>query len=104
MNICQQLSGAQSEIRTHDFTDLQSVALDHSATCAYLWCARGDSNPQPMDYESTALTIELQAHHLGAANRNRTHIHTLEECCIIHYTIAAKLVRMEGLEPSDYEF
>ena len=26
--------GAQSQIRTDDFTDLQSAALDHSAICA----------------------------------------------------------------------
>jgi hypothetical protein len=26
--------------------------------------------------------------HTGTANRNRTHIHSLEESCILHYTIA----------------
>ncbi len=26
------------------------------------WCARRDLNPQPISYEPTALTIELQAH------------------------------------------
>ena len=30
-------SGTQGEIRTHDFTDLQSVAFDRSATCALLY-------------------------------------------------------------------
>ena len=29
--------GTQGEIWTHDFTDLQSVAFDHSATCAYFY-------------------------------------------------------------------
>jgi hypothetical protein len=28
-----------------------------------LWWARRDSNPQPRDYESPALTVELQALH-----------------------------------------
>jgi hypothetical protein len=30
-----EIFGTQGEIRTHGFTDLQSVAFDHSATCAY---------------------------------------------------------------------
>jgi hypothetical protein len=31
-----------------------------SASC--LWCPRRDSNPEPTDYESAALTVELQGH------------------------------------------
>jgi hypothetical protein len=27
-----------------------------------IWCPRRDSNPEPTDYESAALTIELQGH------------------------------------------
>src|SRR6266480_5828145 len=27
-----------------------------------LWCPRRDSNPEPTDYESAALTVELQGH------------------------------------------
>src|SRR5579884_3380709 len=34
----------------------------------YIWWARRDLNPQPMDYESTALTVELQA--LSAHDRS----------------------------------
>ena len=26
------------------------------------WCPRRDSNPEPTDYESAALTVELQGH------------------------------------------
>lgn len=33
-----------------------------SLPCIFIfWLARRDSNPQPRDYESPALTIELQA-------------------------------------------
>ena len=27
-----------------------------------VWCPRRDSNPEPTDYESAALTVELQGH------------------------------------------
>ena len=27
---------------------------------SFIWCARRDLNPQPTDYESAALTVELQ--------------------------------------------
>ena len=36
-----------------------SVADEHSPVD---WCPRRDSNPEPTDYESAALTIELQGH------------------------------------------
>lgn len=35
------------------------------------WWARQDSNLQPLDYESTALTIELRAHGEKKGNRFR---------------------------------
>ncbi len=35
-------------------------ALDESAKLT--WCPRRDSNPEPTDYESAALTVELQGH------------------------------------------
>ena len=39
-------------------TDLQSVPFGHSGTPP-LWSWRWDSNPQPADYKSAALPIEL---------------------------------------------
>ena len=30
--------------------------------CSLTWCPRRDSNPEPTDYESAALTVELQGH------------------------------------------
>ena len=46
--------------------DLQSAAFSHFATpphsihdIASLWCRREDLNPQPTDYDSVALPIEL---------------------------------------------
>ena len=32
------------------------------ATAPAYWCPRRDSNPEPTDYESAALTVELQGH------------------------------------------
>ena len=51
-------NGGPGGIRTHGFKDLQSFAMDHSATDP--WYSRRDSNPQPTRYERAALTIELQ--------------------------------------------
>src|SRR5258705_10458412 len=31
----------------------------------FLWCPRRDSNPEPTDYESAALTVELQGRTSG---------------------------------------
>jgi hypothetical protein len=31
------------------------------------WCPRRDSNPEPTDYESAALTVELQGHNFWIA-------------------------------------
>ena len=39
---------------------LLAFCLLHSAFC--YWCPRRDSNPEPTDYESAALTVELQGH------------------------------------------
>ncbi len=46
-----------------------STRPSHFARCrsrgpaaAHSWCPRRDSNPEPTDYESAALTIELQGH------------------------------------------
>ena len=48
--------------------DFKSAVFTYFTTEAiYLsskWCAGRDSNPQPTDYESAALTIELPAHPL----------------------------------------
>ncbi len=64
-------------------TDLQSAAFGHfakppySIACCLMkqWCRREDLNPQPTDYKSVALPIELQRHinylH-GGSGRNRT--------------------------------
>src|SRR5581483_5233534 len=34
---------------------------------AFNWCPRRDSNPEPIDYESAALTVELQGHSFARA-------------------------------------
>ena len=60
--------GSASQIWTDGFQDLQSRALDHSATAPYF----------------------------GLAYRNRTHIRRVEAYCIIHYTKASKLCISPG--------
>ena len=40
-------------------TDLQSVAFSHFATSPIKWCRNQDLNPEPTDYKSVALPIEL---------------------------------------------
>jgi hypothetical protein len=46
--------------------DLQSAAFSHFATPPYsikkAWCRREELNPQPTDYKSVALPIELPRH------------------------------------------
>ena len=39
--------------------DLQSAAFSHFATPPLRWCRPEDLNPQPTDYKSVALPIEL---------------------------------------------
>jgi hypothetical protein len=39
------------------------------------WWARRDLNPQPRDYESPALTVELQAHILRNATKTSNLLH-----------------------------
>ncbi len=48
-----------SNLRTRERTDLQSVAFNHSAICPKFKSQRRDSNPRPADYKSAALPTEL---------------------------------------------
>ena len=50
--------GADSNCRTRR-ADLQSAAFSHFATPPLRWCRPEDLNPQPTDYKSVALPIEL---------------------------------------------
>ncbi len=54
--------------------DLQSAAFSHFATPPRAWCRRKDLNPQPTDYKSVALPVELHRHgdKYGGSGRNRT--------------------------------
>ena len=67
-----------SNHRTRKGRDLQSPAFGHFANPPRLhnWCRREDLNPQPTDYKSVALPIELQRHDChdenGGLGRNRT--------------------------------
>ena len=50
-----------SNLRTRERTDLQSVAFNHSAICPKM-SRKWDSNPRPADYKSAALPAELLRH------------------------------------------
>ena len=52
-------------------TDLQSVAFSHFATSPKKWCRNQDLNPEPTDYKSVALPIELFRQN-GGRYRTRT--------------------------------
>ena len=54
------LDGGEEWIRTTEpkGTELQSAAFSHFATPPS-WCRLKDLNPQPTDYKSVALPIEL---------------------------------------------
>ena len=54
------ISGGEGQIRTAEpkGTELQSAAFSHFATSPS-WCRLKDLNPQPTDYKSVALPIEL---------------------------------------------
>ncbi len=50
-----------SNHRTRKGADLQSDAFGHFANPPK-WCRREDLNPQPTDYKSVALPVELHRH------------------------------------------
>ena len=53
--------------------DLQSAAFSHFATPPlFEWCRQEDLNPQPTDYKSVALPIELHRHFNGGPDGTRT--------------------------------
>ena len=52
--------GVDLNHRRHTPTDLQSVPFGHSGTPPQAWSWRRDLNPQPADYKSAALPIELR--------------------------------------------
>ena len=55
------LYGGGGQIRTAEpeGADLQSAAFSHFATPPKRWCRPEDLNPQPTDYKSVALPVEL---------------------------------------------
>ena len=77
------LDGGEEWIRTTEpkGTELQSAAFSHFATSPS-WCRLKDLNPQPTDYKSVALPIELSRHFL---------------CFLfLHFIL---MVEVNGLEP-----
>ena len=67
--------GGGGQIRTAEpeGADLQSAAFSHFATPPLRWCRPEDLNPQPTDYKSVALPIELGRHIIKyGSGRSRT--------------------------------
>ena len=63
----------EGQIRTAEpeGADLQSAAFSHFATPPR-WCRPEDLNPQPTDYKSVALPIELGRLLNGGSGQSRT--------------------------------
>ena len=53
------VEGGRFELPNPEGADLQSAAFSHFATPPKKWCRREDLNPQPTDYKSVALPVEL---------------------------------------------
>ena len=61
------MNGGGGRIRTTEpkGTELQSAAFSLFATPPFIWCRLKDLNPQPTDYKSVALPVELSRHIYG---------------------------------------
>jgi len=79
-------SNARSQIwRFTTITTHRPMLLRADVDLVLLWCPRRDSNPEPTDYESAALTVELQGHNNGNASdgeciRSRLNAANTTEC------------------------
>ncbi len=61
-------------------SDLQSDPFSHSGTPPIKWCRREDLNPQPTDYKSVALPVELHRH--GDPYGIRTRVAAVKGRCL----------------------
>ena len=79
--------------------DLQSAAFSHFATPPTIWCRREDLNPQPTDYKSVALPIELhrQEWWLGTESNRR---HKDFQSFALPTELQEHMAESEGFEPS----
>ena len=68
-----QQDGGEGRIRTTEpkGTELQSAAFSHFATSPSIWCRLKDLNPQPTDYKSVALPVELSRQWWRLTGSNR---------------------------------
>ena len=65
-----------------------------------LWSRWQESNLLPWVCNPVPVQLAPPTFISGTPTRNRTSIRSLEDCCIIHYTMGIKLVRVVGLEPT----
>ncbi len=68
-----------------------------------IWSRRWDSNPQPTDYKSVALPIELRRPLFkdGDPSGIRTRVASVKGWCVNHFTMGPRIamVGAEGFEP-----
>ena len=87
-------------------SDLQSDPFGRSGICPYeivrgaLWSRWLDSNPQPADYKSAALPIELHRRCIGALGRNRTTDRQIFSLLLYRLSYQGMMATQNGLEPS----
>ena len=64
------MAGAVGIEPTLEVLETSVLPLNYAPTIK--WCWREDLNPQPTDYKSVALPVELHQHDIGGLGRNRT--------------------------------
>ena|SRR5690625_2679510 len=84
------MEGGRFELPNPMGADLQSAAFSHFATPPLLLktqkCRPEDLNPQPTDYKSVALPIELGRHNNGDPYGIRTRVTAVKGRCLNHLT------------------
>jgi hypothetical protein len=104
--------GGGGQIRTAEpeGADLQSAAFSHFATPPSVeWCRQEDLNPQPTDYKSVALPVELHRH-VKVINPNlfsKPRFGNMVNINDVYFTslrFVKNMVAQDGIEPPTHGF
>ena len=79
---------------------LAALESAHMKLCGVLWSRWLDSNPQPADYKSAALPIELHRRVFGAVGRTWTTDRQIFSLLLYRLSYQGILATQNGLEPS----